>query len=268
MPRNSELDVALLAGMKGLQAELFRCQRSGRRTFPRRVRTCYSAGPVSFPQPKDPENRAFSSSPWRKPGAGKGAFPRIWESWFRERLFPRLVTAMAQRDPAASQPPTADDLTPCAARRWILLYRLLFVSTPRTATCCRFTTAATTTHSLRKIRGGMSRGVWTRTMSSAPVRRYCNDPQDLFASSTKGDASLGVPPYNGGLFDDRAHELLARLALSDAVAELIDGLSRRLVGQERRWINYRDLSVQQLGSIYERLLEYRVVGDGAGPNPG
>ncbi|MFO1371022.1 MAG: hypothetical protein U1F42_01045 [Candidatus Competibacteraceae bacterium] len=36
------------------------------------------------------------------------------------------------------------------------------------------------------------------------------------------------------------------------------------MGQERRWINYRDLSVQQLGSIYERLLEYRVVGDGAG----
>ena len=32
----------------------------------------------------------------------------------------------------------------------------------------------------------------------------------------------------------------------------------------RRWINYRDLSVQQLGSIYEGLLEYEVAADGAG----
>ncbi len=89
--------------------------------------------------------------------------------------------------------------------------------------------------------------------------------KDLFQIIGQGDAALGVPPYNGGLFDDRAHAMLERLTLPDAVvAELIDGLSRRPVGQERRWINYRDLSVQQLGSIYERLLEYRVVGDGAG----
>ena len=30
----------------------------------------------------------------------------------------------------------------------------------------------------------------------------------------------------------------------------------------RRYINYRDLSVQQLGSIYERLLEHEVIRDG------
>jgi hypothetical protein len=33
---------------------------------------------------------------------------------------------------------------------------------------------------------------------------------------------------------------------------------------ERRYINYRDLSVQQLGSIYERLLEFEIVRDDAG----
>lgn len=63
-----------------------------------------------------------------------------------------------------------------------------------------------------------------------------------------------MPPYNSGLFDACGHALLERLALFDAVlAELIDGLSRRAVGSERRWINYCNLSVQQLGSIYEHL---------------
>ena len=40
-----------------------------------------------------------------------------------------------------------------------------------------------------------------------------------------------------------------------AFAPVIDALSRH----GRRRINYRDLSVQQLGSIYERLLEHEVV---------
>ena len=32
---------------------------------------------------------------------------------------------------------------------------------------------------------------------------------------------------------------------------------------DRRYINYRDLGVQQLGSIYERLLEYEIIHDGS-----
>ena len=65
-----------------------------------------------------------------------------------------------------------------------------------------------------------------------------------------------MPPYNGGLFDPKAAPLLDRVELPDAAfAPLLDALSRH--GGRR--INYRDLSVQQLGSIYERLLEYEVV---------
>ena len=40
-------------------------------------------------------------------------------------------------------------------------------------------------------------------------------------------------------------------------------LSFEATDQGRRYINYRDLSVQQLGSIYERLLEYEVVRNGS-----
>ena len=48
------------------------------------------------------------------------------------------------------------------------------------------------------------------------------------------------------------------------MAELLDDLSREGDGRSRRFINFRDLSVQHLGSIYERLLEFDVVPEGAG----
>jgi hypothetical protein len=55
------------------------------------------------------------------------------------------------------------------------------------------------------------------------------------------------------------------VSLPDAeLAPLIDALSREEQGGTRRLINYRDLSVQHLGGIYERLLEQEVVADEAG----
>ena len=46
------------------------------------------------------------------------------------------------------------------------------------------------------------------------------------------------------------------------MAEAIDALSFERTPEGRRYINYRDLGVQQLGSIYERLLEQEIVRDG------
>ena len=61
-----------------------------------------------------------------------------------------------------------------------------------------------------------------------------------------------------------AHAASRKVRLPDGVmADVIDAMSYHLMPDgERRYINYRDLSVQQLGSIYERLLEYDVVREG------
>jgi hypothetical protein len=48
------------------------------------------------------------------------------------------------------------------------------------------------------------------------------------------------------------------------MAPALDTLSYERSAGERRYINYRDLSVQQLGSIYERLLEFELVRDDTG----
>ncbi len=70
--------------------------------------------------------------------------------------------------------------------------------------------------------------------------------------------SLGVPRYNGGLFDPQQHPFLTRKAVGDqALGEAIDLLSRRETNGGREFVDYRSLGVRHLGSIYEGLLEYR-----------
>ena len=100
-------------------------------------------------------------------------------------------------------------------------------------------------------------------MFSTTAARYWSAFDDLCRAIDAGDASIGLPPYNGGLFDRDGAPLLSRVRLGDAVmADVIDALSFERTPLGRRYINYRDLGVQQLGSIYERLLEREVVRDG------
>jgi hypothetical protein len=81
----------------------------------------------------------------------------------------------------------------------------------------------------------------------------------VFHAIGQGDNSLGIPPYNGGLFDPAAAPILARVQLPDnVIADVIFRMSHVDLGDGRppKYINYRDLSVQQLGSVYERILEH------------
>ena len=81
----------------------------------------------------------------------------------------------------------------------------------------------------------------------------------FFGAISEGDDDLGIPPYNGGLFAAEGNSLLSRIKLSDeTLAKAILPLSHREEEGRLRYINYRDLSVQQLGSIYESILEYGV----------
>ncbi len=79
----------------------------------------------------------------------------------------------------------------------------------------------------------------------------------LFATIDAGHPGMGVPAYNGGLFDAEKHPYLEDNELADReVAELVRLLT---LTPEGRTVDYRDLGVRHLGSIYEGLLEYRLV---------
>ena len=88
---------------------------------------------------------------------------------------------------------------------------------------------------------------------SATRTTYDDGLRGLWTQINDGDHSLGIPPYNGGLFAPDRIAMFDRLRVpDDRLAPLLDALSR---DSEGRKINYRDLSVSQLGSVYKRLLD-------------
>ena len=88
--------------------------------------------------------------------------------------------------------------------------------------------------------------------------------QALFALIDQGDPAAGVPAYNGGLFDPGRRPFLSqhRVRNSYLQAALIRLSTVPARGKtydqdrEPQPIDYRDLSVRHLGSLYEGLLEY------------
>ena len=190
-----------------------------------------------------------------------------------EEVFPRFIAALATHDPRAPTPLTGDYLEECRQAALVFLYRLLFVFYAEDRNLLPTLDGRYDDYSLRKIRHEIADRIDPKDAFSSSASRYHSHTADLFRAIGEGDASIGLPPYNGGLFDAQASPLLERTRLPDSVlAELIDRLSRHELRGHRAWINYRDLSVRHLGSIYERLLEFDAVVNEDGqvelrPNP-
>nr|WP_229774197.1 N-6 DNA methylase [Halocalculus aciditolerans] len=81
---------------------------------------------------------------------------------------------------------------------------------------------------------------------------------ELFALVDEGEESLGIPPYNGGLFDADDHEFLAEHAVADRyIAEVIYRIgTTETEDGEFVLADYADLDTRHLGTIYEGLLEH------------
>jgi hypothetical protein len=75
---------------------------------------------------------------------------------------------------------------------------------------------------------------------------------------------LDVTAFNGRLFSPRHSPLVERRQLPDAVMrEVLLALSGESTPAGRRRVSYHDLGVEQLGSVYERVLEHEAAADGA-----
>ena len=175
-----------------------------------------------------------------------------------ERVFPKLVQALADR--------TDEGLPAVREAALIFLYRLLFVLYAEDRGLLPVNDPRYEDYGLRKpvrdhVKDRMERGaVFSDSASS-----YYDHLATLCRLIDMGDASIGLPPYNGGLFAPEAAPLLEEVPMPDsAVAPIVYDLSHAGTAGGRRFINYRDMSVQQLGSIYERLLEREPVRDDDG----
>jgi hypothetical protein len=171
-------------------------------------------------------------------------------------LFPDLVGALDAADPHCPASRPNGYLRELKGAALTLLYRLLFVLYAEDRDLLPVRDQRYDNYGLSPIRNEIAKRIDENDTFAATIGHYYGRLRGLFRAIDKGEPSLGLPPYNGGLFDPKAAPLLERVDLPDAAfAPLLDALSRH--GGRR--INYRDLSVQQLGSIYERLLEHEVV---------
>ena len=174
-----------------------------------------------------------------------------------EKVFPELAHAVAVAAPEAPLAQVRDAAL-------IFLYRLLFILYAEDRDLLPVRDTRYDDYALRdKVRGDVGRRKDQNDTFSDSAARYWNAIDDLCLAIDQGDISIGLPPYNGGLFDRESMPLLEGIRLGDqVVANVVDALSFEQTEHGRRYINYRDLGVQQLGSIYERLLEYELVREG------
>jgi len=186
-----------------------------------------------------------------------------------DRVFPLLVRALPQND--RERPAVIDDiyLEEVRSGALILLYRLLFILYAEDRNLLPDERGPYARYSLTRMRMEIADAREHGITSAARGTEYWGRLETIFGAIAEGDDPLGIPPYNGGLFDPANAPLLARVRLPDTVTgEVIFLLSHREATPPAhprpRYINYRDLSVQQLGSIYESILEYAVEADSAG----
>ncbi len=259
-----QFDLALLAGVADVTADLF-AQANAEQVHYLRAFYLLFRREAFLPQRGDAQGRSFHALALHE--------GRLWESQVSQdlgqrvfgELFPRLAAAITRHDPAAAMPYTRRYLGDVHHAALILLYRLLFVLYAEDRSLLPVADTRYDDYSLRALRDDIAQRTDRADTFSTTATRVWQHLRSLFRAIDQGDDSLGLPPYNGGLFHESPDDLLARIELPDAeLAPLLDGLSRRPDLSGHTFINYRDLAVQHLGSIYERLLEQQLVADTAG----
>jgi hypothetical protein len=118
------------------------------------------------------------------------------------------------------------------------------------------------------------RGSYTIESLRAPVEMLPR-PRGLWASlqaiarlAHRGchAGTLRVPPFNGRLFSPAHAPLAESLALDDgAVRQALLALTTQPGRSGRRQIAYADLGVEQLGGVYERILDFEPAGANSDP---
>ncbi len=160
-------------------------------------------------------------------------------------VYPQLVRDLWNAEPGAS----ADEIAQAAQT---FLYRLLFIFYAEDREMLPVERDPYRDNSARYSLRRHINERYNRVPISATFTNYWDNIQQLSGMVDGGNEEIGIPEYNGGLFAEYRHPLLGRVKLNNRqVANIIQPLSYR--GPD--YINYRDLSIRQLGGIYERLLE-------------
>ena len=172
-------------------------------------------------------------------------------------VYPQLIEGFYQAAPDAEP----EEIQEAALT---LLYRLLFLMYAEDRMLLPLDHPSYAGVSLRSLRRELLEREQRGTPFLPGAVTYWPRLQLLFNLVDGGEPAAGLPPYNGGLFNPQTPELLARIALpDDKVCAIINNLGAATVsangasGGGKVPVNFRDLSVRHLGTLYESLLERR-----------
>jgi len=154
---------------------------------------------------------------------------------------------------------TREALDEAFASALIFLYRVLFALFAEARELLPLHNVDYRRYSVAEHRVELARLIDTGAHLSATHDGLFSDLRALFRTIDRGDPALGVPEYDGGLFDPEQHPWLEGRSVSDALlGPALDGIYRI----DRAYVDYRDLSVRTLGTVYERLLAWELVDQG------
>lgn len=153
--------------------------------------------------------------------------------------------------------PTREALDTAFANALVFLYRLLFCLFAESRGLLPIDNPDYHRYSAAQHRLELVRAIAERRHLSQTSDSLFSELRALFRTIDKGDPGLGVTEYDGGLFDPQGHPWLEGRSVPDAtLAPALDGIYR--VGGDL--VDYRNLSVRTLGSVYEQLLAWELVG--------
>ncbi len=262
-----EVDVAAALGVGGIQPELDDIEPG----HALRLFYLFFQREAFLPQSWDAAERTFHAYALNEARLYEEKVSQDLGARVFGEIFPQLADALARGDLHAvthevgygqfKRPQfTPEYLDEVREAALVLLYRLLFLFYAEDRNLLPVRDARYAPYSVRRLREEVRDKVDAGTRFSSTVGRVWLSLQGVFTLIDKGDDGVGMPAYNGGLFDRARSPLLERTNVPDAVmAPIIDALSRRTEDLLHGWINYRDLSVSHLGGIYERLLEYSLM---------
>jgi type I restriction-modification system DNA methylase subunit len=180
-------------------------------------------------------------------------------------IFPHLARGFLhyRRKELGIQTETGETLKEIYNATLTLLYRLLFILYAEARDLLPVGEDAYRHYSLANVKQKVADLRDKKATLSELSTHLWNDLDTLFKIVDTGDPKLNVPTYNGGLFSQKnpKNDFLKTNKVPDPwLAEALDHLTREVDKEtgKPQFIDYSELEVRHLGSIYEGLLEFRL----------
>lgn len=196
--------------------------------------------------------------------AGSGRYAVALRERFTENLYEHVVNRLVRGIDAAARGridprPNEDELYRATL---VVLFRLLFLLYAEDRDLLPMGNAEYVTHSITRMVISSAERERAGQAPDPTASSLWSELNQLFAAVAHGNADWGVPPYDGGLFveDGLDGGLLRQIALPNSVvgpALVALGWDVGPDGHAGK-IDFGDLGVRHIGTIYEGLLSYEV----------